>query len=99
MLSTLPWYRVDHEWFNPELAYRAVWFTLPSESAWAYLTFISEDGHTYSVQVHRCTALRPTCEPQTRSLAYVRELTETEKLQPRAAKPQVYNPDLVSLDH
>lgn len=89
------WYKVRHPWFDPETAYRSIWYTLPSESAWAYLTFVLPTGHTVAVQVHRCTALPVTCEWRRLDRSgYSRPLTETEKILEWAKKPASANPDL-----
>lgn len=92
---TLPWYKVNHPWFDADTAYRAVWYSLPSESAWAYLTFILPTHHTVAVQVWRCTALPVTCEQRHLDHSgYSRPMTETEKLIEWARKPRAANPDL-----
>jgi hypothetical protein len=92
-MNAIVWYRIyDHPVFDNDMAYRAIAFTSHSETSWAYLTFISEKGHTVSVQVHRCTALPRTCEWKRidHSLLH-RPLTETELLFPRSGK--FTNPD------
>lgn len=86
------WYKVRHPWFDPTCAYRAVAYTLHSESSWAYLTFILATGHTVAVQVHRCTALPfpiVTLEGE-----YVRPLSREASEFPWARKLAVPNPDL-----
>lgn len=94
-MNAIVWYKVRHPWFSANHAYRATWFTLPSESAWGYLTFVLPTGHTVSVQVHRCTALPRTCEwRHIDHSALSREMTETELLFPWAKKPSAANPDL-----
>lgn len=92
-MNAIVWYKVRHPWFDPEWAYRAVAFTLPSESAWAYLTFILNTGHTVSVQVHRCTAL-PNTERDSTNTAFHRRMWEHERSLPWATKPKTANPDL-----
>ena len=91
-----PWYKVDHPWFDSTTAYRPIAFTLPSETAWGHLTFVLISGHTVSVQVKRCTALRPTCEYLGRSDGFYRAMTQTEMDQPWAKKADLdgENPDL-----
>jgi hypothetical protein len=88
------WYKVAHPWFMTHMAYRAVAFTMPSESAWSYLTFILPTGHTVSVQVWRCTALPARERTRFDGLDYSRPLTEAEKAMPWAKKPRAPNPDL-----
>jgi len=95
MLCDPPWYKVAHPWFDPGSAYKPIAYTLASESAWAYLTFVLASGHTVAVQNKRCTALPLTCEARhIDQRGHVRPLTETEAMFPGAGKLTPPNPDL-----
>ncbi len=89
MTTTLPlWYKVRHPWFDPGLAYRAVWFSDYSETAWPQIWFVLPTGHTVGVQNHRCTCLPRPSDPLSRPLA------TSEKNLPHAGKLPGDNPDL-----
>ncbi|MDR3634330.1 MAG: hypothetical protein P4L84_11045 [Isosphaeraceae bacterium] len=88
------WYKVRHPAFDEGMAYRAIVFVPPySETGWSYLTFVLLSGHTYTVQVWRCTGLprQGTFVDDDRTS---RPLTKAESEFPWAAKPARPNPDL-----
>lgn len=88
------WFKVKHPWFDPHMAYEALWYHLHSESAWGYLLFAVPTGHCYAIQVRKCTLLRKSCDIPPCPSDPWRPLTETEELQPWAEKPRVMNPEL-----
>lgn len=93
--ATTAWYKVRHPYLDPNRAYRAVGYVLPSETAWGHLVFITETGHTFAIQVWRCTALMPSWQwAAIDPSEFSRELSPEEYQQPWAEKPQVKNPDL-----
>lgn len=91
------WYKIAHPAFDKERAYRALAYIPYGETAWAYLVFVTEKGHTYQVQVWRCTCLPVIDETLDYNMrALHRPLTLAEHAFPWATKPATPNPDLAT---